>query len=342
VHDLLQAAGIEAGYDEATGKQYFRRDVKEDNKFDRFDLVVVDEASMISEEMWRLLTDQVANLYTSTQILFVGDVAQLPPVNERESKCFTEILSSSSLTEVVRYGGSIGVLAESLRNRLDYVRFPPFVTDTNDDRTEGTFVLSPSQWEQSLLKAFSSDAYKRDSDYVRALAYTNKRVDSLNQKVRAQLYGDAAPRFTVNERLMANAPVYIKDSVVLENSAECEVLDVREGRSGSWTVWYLQVKTDDDRIKTLEVLHESERVRFARQLKEYSDSKRWREFWELKQIFADVSYAYAITVHKSQGSTFQNVFVDIGNISTNRNIRERNQLAYVGCTRAANRLFICQ
>ena len=45
-------------------------------------------------------------------------------------------------------------------------------------------------------------------------------------------------------------------------------------------------------------------------------------------------------VHKSQGSTFQDVFIDVPNLMRNSKVTERNQLCYVAVTRAAKRLFV--
>lgn len=47
----------------------------------------------------------------------------------------------------------------------------------------------------------------------------------------------------------------------------------------------------------------------------------------------DLDYAYAITVHKSQGSTFDQVFVDLKDIENNKNPTERNKLTYVAFSR---------
>ncbi|MGB3496268.1 MAG: helicase C-terminal domain-containing protein, partial [Elainellaceae cyanobacterium] len=113
-----------------------------------------------------------------------------------------------------------------------------------------------------------------------------------------------------------------------------------EGHQGHWQVWFLSVLTDDERYRTLTVLHEQSEFEFKRKLQLYAEEKRWREFWELKLLFHDLRYAYCLTIHKSQGSTFQNVFVDMPNIHVNRNIYERNQLLYVAVTRAAQRLFL--
>ena len=73
-----------------------------------------------------------------------------------------------------------------------------------------------------------------------------------------------------------------------------------------------------------------------------AEEKRWREFWELKLLFHDVRYAYSLTIHKAQGSTFENVFVDVRDLYINRKTYERNQLLYVAVTRSAKRLFIHQ
>lgn len=332
--------GLKPDIDTTTGKQVFKPDQNGESRFDRYRLVVVDEASMISEDLWLLLTEAVSDLHQRTQILFVGDIAQLPPIGERESNVFSQIYDRSDLTDVVRYGGAIGVLAESVRNNLERQHLPRFETDTNGDRTEGVLVLPNQAWENCLLRAFQSTAYQQDADYVRVLAYTNKRVDALNHRIRTTLYGPDTPRFVEGERLIANAPCLIDDYIALQNSGECEVLDAIVGQQGPWQVWFLSVMTDDDRYRTLTVLHENSEFEFRRKLQLYAEEKRWREFWELKLLFHELRYAYCLTVHKAQGSTFQNVFVDLPNLQVNRNLYERNQLLYVAVTRAAKRLFL--
>lgn len=334
--------GLKPDIDQETGKQIFQLDEQGENRFDRYRLVIIDEASMINEEMWLLLTQAASQLHQQTQLLFVGDVAQLPPINEPESLVFNQIYNRSELTEVVRYGGAIGVLAESIRNNLTSRRLPRFVTQANGDRTEGIFVAPAAEWERLLVKAFQSDAYKTDPDYVRALAYTNARVNRLNQLIRSAIYGAETPRFVEGERLVANSPCLINDNIILQTSGECEVIEAVTGQSGEWHVWFLQVVTDEGHLRNLMVLHELSQADYQRKLQLYAEEKRWREFWDLKLLFHDVTYAYCLTIHKSQGSTFQNVFVDVPNALVNRHIRERNQLLYVAVTRAAKRLFIYQ
>ncbi len=337
-----QLLGLRPVIDEDTGNQVFQVDRRQERQIENYHLVIVDECSMINAEMWHLLVGAVSNLYGGTQLLFVGDSAQLPPVNEPESLCFREIVGRSELTEVVRYGGAIGAIAEDLRRNLERDRLPRFRTDTNPDRTEGCFVLPRDRWENLLLRAFTSEAYQRDPDQVRALAYTNRRVAQLNQKIRTAIYGEAVPRFVEGERLIAVNPCLEDETIILPTSAECEVLEVHRGQAGSWPLWILWVLTEDGSCKTLHVLHESGRQEFQLNLALLAKERRWIEFWELKQRFHEVDYAYSLTIHKSQGSTFQDVFVDVVSMGSNRNVVERNQLCYVAFTRAAKRLFIYQ
>ena len=69
-------------------------------------------------------------------------------------------------------------------------------------------------------------------------------------------------------------------------------------------------------------------------------------FWDLfynKLIdkFADIDYGYCITTHKSQASTFKNIYVDMNNIiKCNSNINESYRCLYTAITRSSNRVNI--
>jgi ATP-dependent exoDNAse (exonuclease V) alpha subunit len=40
----------------------------------------------------------------------------------------------------------------------------------------------------------------------------------------------------------------------------------------------------------------------------------WKSFHALKAMFAEISYAYAVTSHKSQGQTIENSFVVVNDL----------------------------
>ncbi len=334
--------GLRPVIDKETGGQKFEPDRDRKNLTTEYDLVVVDECSMINQEMWELLVNSVSRLTDGTQLLFVGDSAQLPPVGEEEAPCFERIFHRSDLTEVIRYGGAIGLLAEDIRTNLERPAMPQPSNDYNEAHTEGIFTVPQPQWEKLMLRAFKSKAYEKDPDHVRVLAYTNARVNYLNNKIRAAIYGDKAARFVSGERLIAKNVCMGKDRILLQTSEECMVMEAYLVRFEGWLVWELEIVTEDHQEKKLRVLHEDEQTRFKGLLSDYSEKKQWMAFWDYKQLFHELSYAYSLTVHKSQGSTFQDVFVDVPNLMLNRKVTERNQLYYVAFTRAAKRLFLCR
>jgi hypothetical protein len=56
--------------------------------------------------------------------------------------------------------------------------------------------------------------------------------------------------------------------------------------------------------------------------------------------FANVSYGYSTTVHKSQGSTYYNVFIDVDDINLNKNKDEMKRCVYTAFTRASNEIYL--
>lgn len=71
--------------------------------------------------------------------------------------------------------------------------------------------------------------------------------------------------------------------------------------------------------------------------------KRIWEYYYINyiDIFADISYGYCITVHKSQGSTYKNVFIDAKNIlEYNRKDFINYKCLYTAITRASNKVYM--
>lgn len=67
----------------------------------------------------------------------------------------------------------------------------------------------------------------------------------------------------------------------------------------------------------------------------------WNEFHtNMRDPFANVSYGYAITCHKGQGSNFYNAFVDIDDILRNIKDDESKKCLYTAVTRTSNELFL--
>ena len=68
-------------------------------------------------------------------------------------------------------------------------------------------------------------------------------------------------------------------------------------------------------------------------------NKLWDEFHaSLREPYAELSFGYSITTHKSQGSTFSAVMVDLVDICYNPNEDEAMKALYTASTRGSDDL----
>lgn len=112
----------------------------------------------------------------------------------------------------------------------------------------------------------------------------------------------------------------------------------------------LRVTSHSDFIGDIYVVETKEGGKFNRALNEvaavasaasgYTRSTAWKTFWKLKGEFTPVRHSYCSTVHKIQGSTLKEVFVDQGDILANPDTETALRCLYVACTRAKERLWI--
>lgn len=301
-------------------------------------VVIVDEASMVGAQEWGFI-EKTKGL----QWVFVGDPAQLPPVNEDPSPLFS--LPGAVLEEVVRQQRDNPILALATRIR----RGEPLALDAPYAAGQGVAVTRRGEaFVDSALRAFSSDAFRADGTHARVLAYRNRTVAAYNAQLRRALHGPGAPRFVPGEWIVAQDTWFFEAMPVLINSEEvrvvrAEVEEVFGAETGEWKVWSLTVRgADDDHARTVRVLHEDEADRYAARLaqlkaKALNEQGDWKPYYALRECFARVDYAYAMTVHKAQGSTFNTVYLDYHDTMACRG-PERDALLYVAVTRPSQRL----
>lgn len=352
---IAKMLGIRPKIDKKTGKEIYvpDPDAKTPN-LENYDLVILDEASMIGSELFKLISKQFTLF--GPKFLFLGDPAQLPPVNEKESPVFTQVEAQAKLTKVVRYGGAILNYATALRTEKKFVSVPNYA----DHKT--LKVLDEHQFTQTLLSAFDSKEFLNNSDYCRVLAWTNKRVAQWNQRIRTWIFGNQAPRFVPGERLVATAActrrvegvktIYgdnIQEMVILPASSEIFVMEAAQKKGvveyspmkgDIFYYWEINAVDEEEKEKTFRVLAISEKERYQGMLKDFYQRRNWDCYWGLKRAFHPLQYAYALTVHRSQGSTFERVFLDLPNLLANYKSQERKQLLYTAATRASEQLVV--
>lgn len=72
----------------------------------------------------------------------------------------------------------------------------------------------------------------------------------------------------------------------------------------------------------------------------YHTKDLWSQFYNIGKSLAWVKYNYAITAHKSQGSTYDYALSMEMDIEKNFDIEERNRIRYVAATRARHKLYV--
>ena len=70
--------------------------------------------------------------------------------------------------------------------------------------------------------------------------------------------------------------------------------------------------------------------------------RKWQKYFGLKNSFANIQYHFATTIHKSQGSTYDTIYIDLNSLIYNTHIDDefKYRLIYVAITRARNNIKI--
>ena len=156
------------------------------------DIVVLDEASMLSDENYDDVVS-IAKMYNA-KVIFVGDKAQLAPVNQGDiSKVFkTDNGEVLELTKVERTGDN-AILSEatSIRNgqALSY-------ESAFNVQGQGVAYVTPQSTEEinKIIDTFTP-GLKTNPNYLRVLTFTNDSVTYYNDRVRMDLgYKGMAPQ----------------------------------------------------------------------------------------------------------------------------------------------------
>lgn len=338
-------------------------DVSGRSMISTYRLVVVDEASMLNEDLFNLLVQKAKE--SGTKLLFLADKAQLPPVNEHLSKIF-EVENQTLLTKVERQSGDNPLMSvyDSIRNNIhsesDTYQHANQTLDSDKGR-QGIVFVDENIFSNAVVEVFSSEFYERDANFCKILAYRNHNVGKWNKLVRDTIIKIPYPRIVEpGDVLMSYNTVSKNKEPLVYNSADYKVLDVQERTDSRDIQVYTTLLQDvDTRQKTTvnilvpepeniqKFLDVVEKLRNA--AKKAMGTERaalWARYYgakseyilmqQVKDIPKDMDYGYACTVHKSQGSTYNTVFIDEDDIDRNRNNTERNKLKYVALSRPTN------
>jgi hypothetical protein len=83
-----------------------------------------------------------------------------------------------------------------------------------------------------------------------------------------------------------------------------------------------------------------DRAHFGALVEYYRKAKQWGKYYELRNNYPDLRQFDAATVHKSQGSTYDTVFIDLANISSCHQPNAVARMLYVAFSRPRSRIFL--
>jgi exodeoxyribonuclease-5 len=309
------------------------------------DCVVVDEGSMVNKNLLKEITANAERF--KFKVVFLGDPAQLPPVNELHSPIWA-LSNGASLTQVMRHDNQILELVTEIRSVIDSPA--PCVNIKSDNDSEGgVWKLSKTAFKEAIYKAVLAGDFS-DGNHSKVIAWRNVRVAEYNALIRNALFGvESQTRpWLPGERIVAGAPLERSDEALMQTDEEAvveSVLECKHPMEPKYKAYELKCVTEVGKTVRLLVIHPDSQQTFDSDCQNLahaaaSNGKMWKQFWALKELFHDVRYAYAITAHRSQGSTYHTTYVDYQDILSNRTRREAFQCLYVAASRPTTRLYL--
>lgn len=340
------------------GDEIFVKDKKVMSKYPFYDFVIVDESSMIADQLFNEMEEQN---YRKNKVLFVGDGNQINPVNHETSipmnpmKRIQFNIGHARLNKIVRQAETNPIIALSQKVINNTFEFSSGYKDMVDDT--GVVMISESQKtvvQQLLTHYFKSEDFDNNANFCKIIAWRNLTVDFYNKYVRSFKYGSKCSKIVLNEKLLVDKPI-VDEKLVIFNTNEDLIVNRFEVKTKKifGTVWsYYDCEVSGmENTASIHILHEDDQKNYKTHMdamkksaiSEKDSSKRlskWREYYSFADNFAQVKYNYAITAHSSQGSTYDNCFVCNSDISINRNEEESRRILYTAFTRPRKMLYI--
>lgn len=339
-------------------------------------LLVIDEASMITEDVLKKIIDINSSLSRPFQMLFLGDIGQIQPIRDEQSEFYrthkdllnkkSDIFNSkhkSKLITRVRQGEANPILPyadyfwENSQKENPELNPTQHIVRNNQITNKGSLLFSNSEGEvlNSVIKAVKNAVEKGLTNHVKIVTYHVNEKTELNQKIHEALFGKDSD-YSKGDFIILNQPYDVSLYVSMENSTEMQITGIKDIEEDENGIHILSIETNGSAYDvhdgterkncTIQVVSRNDIAKYNQKLQEMAnEAKRqkngaykrqlWRQFWEYKGRYADVDFGYAITAHKSQGSTYDIVVVDEKDImdTTATSNQEKSELIYTALTR---------
>ena len=314
-------------------------------------IFIIDEASMISsssqsKELFdskSLLSDLIQYVYSGYKcnIIFIGDTAQLPPINSDLSPSLDEDFlkqnynkspESIELDEVVRQKVESGILnnATKLRESLLHDTFENFKFNLSNFKDIERLIDG-----EDIINSLTDSYNEIGKEDTVLIVRSNKRANLYNEQIRKRIL------FNENELSVGDNLMVVKNNYFwLKNNSEAgfiangdiikvleinKIFDLYNFRFAEVLVQMIDypkmnpfntvLLLDTINLETPSLNYEKSNQLYNEVLKDYSNEKvKYKRFLKVKsnKYFnaLQVKFSYAITCHKSQGGQWSSVYVE--------------------------------
>jgi len=285
------------------------------------DLLIIDEVSMLRADLldaidyrMRSVKGNFRQSFGGTQVLMIGDLYQLPPVvKDHEMSYLRRYYTSAYFFEskVLQNDGFVYLELEKIYRQSD----DQFIGLLNHFRDN---VVTPQDIEL-LNSRFRTPEELRAEKNIVTITTHNYKADELNRKALNELEGKS---YYFEAEIEGEFPENIYPlNASLELKEGAQVMFIKNDGSGQnkyYNGLLAKVKSIDDEEITVELGTSNEKYQLSKQMwenKKYSVNELSKELDEDiigKFQHYPIKLAWAITVHKSQGLTFEKAIIDVG------------------------------
>lgn len=348
------------------------------NKF-KNTIFIVDESSMISDsyqetklyENGSLLDDLMfyVDAGQNCKIIFIGDTAQLPPVNmevspalnnETLSLHFNKEVYGIELDEVMRQEEFSGILynATELRELLKSHFFDTFKFSIQDFK-DIVRLQDGYDIQDAIYDSFDKNGPEESAFIVRS----NKRANQYNHQIRTTILSRES-ELSSGDLLMVvkNNYFWLKDSKDADFIANGDIIEVLEifkirelygFRFASVKIrmidypnqipFEVELLLDTITSESPSLTYDESNTLYNEVMKDYEGESQYKKFLNVKnnpQFNAlQVKFSYAMTCHKSQGGQWHTVFVEQPYLPNGID-KDYIRWLYTAITRAKEKLYL--
>lgn len=346
------------------------KNIKVCDSFPYKGVVICDEASMVNDYLYKSLIKLCKDF--KSKIIFIGDKAQLSPVKENHDSLVTKLTNNYQLNKIYRQAenNAIMPILQTLRNE-------PITSFKSVEGIEGSLYCYSNfkEFFNKCVEGINKSIKEENIFEAKILAYTNVRVNKYNEYLTKFIFGDCEKyhkfeiltgyeNLTYNnysfwnsmDYIIINEPIKIDLPIPYYKKLpayKLELYDVGKNKKASINI--LDKNLDLEEFYNLAKIIEEYRLK-AVQATRYK-GKLWEKYYDIYRSFTtpiDLIYdnrlirkksfdrGYATTIHKSQGSSYNNVYIDMNDVNRCKNLKTVRQLQYVSLSRTINNAYIFQ